>query len=41
MNLKHFLDYCAALQAACHGTEDHAEALAAFFDKRPGRYQGR
>ncbi len=41
MDLKPFLDYCAALQAACHGTEDHAEALAAFFEKRPGHYQGR
>ncbi|MGK2943039.1 MAG: crotonase/enoyl-CoA hydratase family protein [Immundisolibacter sp.] len=41
MDLKPFLDYCAALQAACHGTEDHAEALSAFFDKRPGQYQGR
>ena len=40
MDLKPFLDYCAALQAACHGTADHAEALAAFFEKRPGRYQG-
>ncbi|MFZ5492441.1 MAG: crotonase/enoyl-CoA hydratase family protein [Pseudomonadota bacterium] len=40
MDLKHFLDYCAALQAACHGTADHAEALTAFFEKRPGRYQG-
>jgi enoyl-CoA hydratase/carnithine racemase len=41
MDLKNFLDYCAALQAACHGTADHAEALSAFFEKRPGRYQGR
>lgn len=41
MELKHFLDYCAALQAACHGTADHAEALAAFFEKRRGHYQGR
>lgn len=41
MELKPFLDYCAAVQAACHGTADHAEALAAFFDKRTGRYQGR
>ncbi|MDD3652275.1 crotonase/enoyl-CoA hydratase family protein [Immundisolibacter sp.] len=40
MDLKNFLDYCAALQAACHGTADHAEALAAFFEKRPGRYEG-
>ena len=40
MDLKNFLDYCAALQAACHGTADHAEALSAFFEKRPGRYQG-
>jgi enoyl-CoA hydratase/carnithine racemase len=41
MDLKHFLDYSAGLQAACHGTADHAEALTAFFEKRPGRYQGR
>lgn len=41
MDLKHFLDYSAALQAACHGTDDHAEALTAFFEKRPGHYQGR
>lgn len=41
MPLKGFLDYCAAVQAACHGTADHAEALDAFFEKRPGRYQGR
>jgi enoyl-CoA hydratase/carnithine racemase len=40
MDLKNFLDYSAALQAACHGTADHAEALSAFFEKRPGRYQG-
>ena len=41
MPLKGFLDYCAAVQAACHGTADHMEALDAFFEKRPGRYQGR
>ena len=41
MSLPRFLDYCAAIQAGCHQTEDHLEALDAFFEKRPGRYQGR
>lgn len=41
MSLQRFLDYCAAIQAGCHQSEDHLEALDAFFEKRPGRYQGR
>lgn len=40
-NLEEHLDVCSAFQAICHKTEDHAEALAAFFEKRPGRFQGK
>jgi enoyl-CoA hydratase/carnithine racemase len=40
-NLEEHLDICAAYQAICHKTEDHAEALAAFFEKRSGRFQGK
>ena len=35
------LEVCASFQGALQKTEDHLEALAAFFEKRPGRYQGR
>ena len=35
------LELCASYQAMCHKTEDHAEALAAFFEKRAGRFQGK
>jgi enoyl-CoA hydratase/carnithine racemase len=35
------LEMSAAFQALAHHTEDHAEALDAFFEKRPGNYQGR
>ncbi len=35
------LDICASYQALCHKTDDHAEALTAFFEKRPGRFQGK
>jgi enoyl-CoA hydratase/carnithine racemase len=39
--LEEHLDLCAAFQAICHKTEDHAEALAAFFEKRPGVFKGK
>ena len=39
--LSEHLDVCSSFQALCHKTEDHAEALAAFFDKRPGKFKGR
>jgi enoyl-CoA hydratase/carnithine racemase len=39
--LPEHLDICASFQALCHKTEDHAEALKAFFEKRPGVFQGR
>lgn len=35
------LQQCAAYQAILHGTADHAEALAAFFEKRPAVYEDR
>jgi enoyl-CoA hydratase/carnithine racemase len=40
-NLEEHLDVCSSFQAICHKTEDHQEALAAFFEKRPGRFTGR
>jgi len=35
------LQQCAAYQAILHGTADHAEALAAFFEKRPAVFEDR
>ena len=35
------LELCASYQAMCHKTEDHGEALTAFFEKRSGKFQGR
>ena len=35
------LDTCASFQAALQKTEDHLEALAAFFDKRNGIFKGK
>lgn len=40
-NLEEHLAVCSAYQAICHKTEDHAEALAAFFEKRSGEFRGR
>lgn len=34
------MEMSAAYQALAHLTEDHQEAVAAFFDKRPGVYKG-
>jgi enoyl-CoA hydratase/carnithine racemase len=39
--LEEHLDVCSAYQAICHKTEDHQEALKAFFEKRHGQYQGK
>ena len=38
--LKDFLDTCALMQGICHNTEDHAEAVNAFIEKRPGHFKG-
>jgi len=35
------MEMSAAAQALAHHTEDHAEAVNAFFEKRPGNYKGR
>lgn len=40
-SLESLLELSAAMQALAHHTEDHREALAAFNEKRPGRYVGR
>ena len=40
-NLEEHLEVCSAFQAICHKTEDHAEALAAFFEKRSGKFMGK
>nr|WP_245912671.1 enoyl-CoA hydratase-related protein [Marinobacterium halophilum] len=39
--LPDFLELCAAWQGMLHNTDDHAEAITAFVEKREGRYQGR
>lgn len=40
-SLPEFLDTSAALQAICHNTEDHREAVAAFLEKRrPQPFKG-
>ena len=38
-SLDELLDKSAAFQAVCHAEPDHAEAVAAFFEKRPGQYR--
>ena len=39
--LRDLLDLSACYQGICHHTGDHHEAVAAFLEKRPSRYQGR
>lgn len=38
--LSDFLDLCACFQAMSHHTDDHVEAINAFFEKRSGVYSG-
>ena len=40
-SLAEHLDACASFQASLQKTEDHLEALSAFFDKRDGLYKGK
>ena len=35
------LEMSAAMQGIAHHTDDHVEAINAFFEKRPGDFQGR
>lgn len=39
--LEEHLDSCASFQAALQKTEDHLEALSAFFEKRSGAFKGK
>lgn len=39
--LPDFLDLCSVYQGMCHNTEDHLEAVNAFVEKRPGKYNGK
>ena len=39
--LAEHLEVCSSFQALCHKTQDHAEALTAFFEKRPGKFEAR
>ena len=36
-----FLDLCADVQAQCHHSDDHHEAVSAFLEKRPGVFKGK
>ena len=38
--LDSLLELAAAMQGACHQTRDHAEAVDAFFEKRPPKFTG-
>lgn len=40
-SLESLLEMSASMQALAHSTSDHAEALAAFTEKRPGNFSGR
>ncbi|HKX39813.1 MAG TPA: enoyl-CoA hydratase-related protein [Burkholderiaceae bacterium] len=41
MELRDFLDHCAAFQGICHNTEDHLEAVASMLQKREPSFRGR
>ena len=41
VRLEEHLEACAAFQAILQKTDDHAEALAAFFEKRSAQFQGK
>jgi len=40
-HLHDFLDNCAAMQAICHSTDDHMEAVSGILEKRKPTYSGR
>ena len=41
LELGDFLELCAVWQGVCHNTEDHAEAVSAFVEKRSPDFKGR
>jgi enoyl-CoA hydratase/carnithine racemase len=40
LHLDSLLELSATMQALCHSTDDHREALAAFSERRPGHFTG-
>lgn len=40
-HLSDFLDNCASIQAICHSTEDHLEAVSSILEKREPTFKGR
>jgi enoyl-CoA hydratase/carnithine racemase len=40
MEMAEYLELCALMQGMCHESDDHAEAVTAFLEKRPAVYQG-
>ena len=40
VSFDNIMELSAAMQALAHHTQDHAEAVNAFFEKRPGDYKG-
>ncbi len=41
MELPDYLELCAVMQGICHNTDDHAEAVSAFLEKRTPEFRGR
>lgn len=41
VSFDNIMELSAAMQALAHHTDDHGEAIDAFFEKRPGNYKGR
>ena len=41
VSFDNIMELSAAMQSLAHHTEDHVEAVNAFFEKRPGNYKGR
>ena len=40
-HLTDFLDNCASIQAICHSTDDHLEAVTSMLEKRPPKFHGK
>ena len=40
-HLTDFLDNCASIQAICHSTDDHFEAVTSMLEKRPPKFHGK
>ena len=40
-SLPDFLDNCASIQAICHSTDDHLEAVTSMLEKRDPTFKGK